>query len=331
MTKTDVIQFLNCIGLPSSSCLISGGSWVRGPCPLSPWLHDKGKDSHPSFAIKINDQGESVFNCFTCKHGDLLYLLQLLKEFKVERPKYKLKEALVLLEREAAGALALNIKEDIGDKTEEDERDVVWPEEWLDSFVSALFNVHAVEYLYDRGVDTKAAQSLDLRFDSEKGTVCFPIRNWEGELVGLRGRYIEPGDGPKYHMYKYRNAYNRLPWYGEHLLDTEKPVLLVESVFDYASVVRVYPNVLAPLSVGMSKKKVQRIAQALNIVTLFDYGAGGNKARDTIDKYLPDSMIVHKIPETGDPGDMTEYGVLNILHDSLPIALPIVWGMMSPA
>jgi len=185
----------------------------------------------------------------------------------------------------------------------------VWPESFLDSYMLAYKVPMAMEYLNARRVSQKVAVHLDIRWDLGKRCVCFPVRNWRGQLVGMRGRHISPlQDGPRYHDYGYRGHRNKLPWYGESTVDLDKPILMVESVFDFTSALRVYRNILAPLTVGLSHDKCKRVRNALEIVTLFDNGAGGDKGRSLLSKRLPEAIITHLLPPShaSDPGDMTK-------------------------
>jgi hypothetical protein len=90
---------------------------------------------------------------------------------------------------------------------------------------------------------------------------------------------------------------------------------MVESVFDYASAYRVYANILAPLTVGLSHDKCRRVRNALEVYTLFDNGRGGDKGRDKVSERLTDSTITHLLvtPGVSDPGDMTKKQLRKVL------------------
>ncbi len=303
MNLAQVKQFALAVGTRVET---ASGEWAQCKCPLAPFLHDSGRDSHPSCAISYGDNTESVFNCFTCESGDLFDLLTKLRAFKAKKPRYDLKTAMDLWVQEETGDIILNFNKE--EHKEEVEKDVPWPEPYLDGFLLAHKVPMAMDYLYARNVSTQMAYALDIRWDLPRRAVCFPIRNWVGKLVGLRGRYIRPGkDEPPYHMYGFKGQRNNLPWYGESSVDLDKTVVMVESVFDYTSVARVYKNILAPLSSGISKPKALRVRDALDVVTLFDNGQGGDKARDKTTKYLSGNVSAHLYPPagTGDPGEMT--------------------------
>lgn len=314
MNHLQIRQFLKALSSDPGPTY-ANEEWITAPCPLAPWTHDSGKDSNPSFAINCKPGGESHFHCFTCKSGDLLYLIQLLKGYGAQKPKYNIAEAMKVLMAEEDEQLTLEPIKEFDEPPPKKDVVIPWDEEWLDMFKPATLVPKAREYLYGRNVSEGMQKYLDIRWDLPRECVAFPIRDWGGRLVGLRGRRIAGGyydyGGPHDHR-------NKLVWYGEDRVSPdERPVVFVESVFDVASVARCYRRVLAPLTVGMSRSKVMRMAGCLEIVTLFDNGAGGDKARGLVDKYLAGGRsILHLKPPTGcsDPGDMTEEQVCNLLN-----------------
>lgn len=320
MNKENVRKFALCIGTKVES--VSSAGWASCKCPLAPWTHDSGKDGNPSFAIKIEESGESTFNCYTCKSGDLLQLVQLLKGFGAKAPKYKLADAVALVMAEDEADQNVVVVKDY-EEVEATTTFHPFKESWVYSFMPAKKSPAAMKYLSTRQISPAIIEALNLRFDTSKKTVCFPYRDFKNRLAGFRGRYINPAPGTSsYHMYKsHEGGYNPQVWYGEEWVDLDRPVVMVESVFDLASVARVYDNVVAPLTVGMSMEKVKRMANALEIITLFDNGVGGDKARKLIDKYLPKSSRVHLLPENAkDPGEMNELQVIAQLSAHIPAA-----------
>lgn len=282
--------------------VLRSAGWLVAPCPLAPWRHSSGRDAHPSFAVKVRPGGESSFNCYACESGDLLRLVELLAGHGAEAPRYRLRDALRLLADEEVGGVSLSV-----DDYEEERRaraDAVFPESWLDAFPPAATDPRALRYLSERRLTEAVIRQLDVRVDVDRRRVCFPIRNWTGGLVGLRGRSMS-GGGPRYYDYACGGQRNPLPWLGEHWLSHDEPVLMVESVFDVASVLRVYPNTAAPLSVGIGRDKARRMSWAAEVVTLFDGDQGGDKGRAAVDRYLRDSLCTHvHCPPGRDPGDL---------------------------
>lgn len=338
MDKDAVRLFAGYVGTKVES--ISSQGWAQMKCPLARWTHDTGRDSNPSAAIKINPQGESFFTCFTCEHHDLLDLVLRLRELGAQPPKVNIKAAMELVNAEADQAMQLSIKDydaPIGYEDDDGNNDTIFEESWLETFMQARKVPMAMAYLKGRGLDPYTVNDLDIRWDVTRRTVCFPLRDQYGRLCGLRGRRIAPGpDQPSYHMYKTKpgddGRYNRMVWIGENHLDFDKPVLMVESVFDYAACYALYENVCGPLTVGFNQRKAKRMAAAVEIVTLFDLGAGGNKARERIDTYLPGNQRTHLYPcgpdrldpeeKAKDPGEMRRDVLLELLSAHLPVDSP---------
>lgn len=296
------------------------GSWVQAACPLAPWQHKSGRDSHPSFAVKVEPEAESPYNCFSCGGGpDLLTLVQALAAHGATAPRYDLKTAVALAVEDGDRPIRFTVKE-WGAEADAEEY-VTLPEPWLATFMPAAQSPRAMRYLKSRDVPDSVITFLDLRYDTEKDAVCFPIRDAEGVLCALRGRRLRPkGDAPKYHVYgDAKGRRNTAVWYGEAWLDFDKPVLMVESVFDVASALRVYRNVCAPMTAGFSERRAARLKQAIEVVTVFDADPAGDKARARASQRLPGARVTHLYPPAGhkDVGDMSVADLRELLSGKL--------------
>lgn len=316
MNREHIHKFLNALGMHN---LEDGEDWVRSSCPLAPWTHASGKDSHPSFGVKVLPGQESHFHCWTCENGSLQDLVYRLRELSGGAKRFNYKLALQLADAELSGDLVL----DFSEQGRHNEPDTVFPEVWYkQNFTPAIKVPVAYEYLRKRGVPDKVIRELEITYSQSRNAVVFPIRNRDGDIAQVRARYIDPGDGPRYHVYKSsQKKFTRRIWHGESWYNPEYPVVMVESVFDLASVYRVYQNVLAPLSTGISRELAGRVNDVFEIVTLFDNGTGGDKAREKVDQFFPDAIIQHLYPpdDRGDPGDMNSTEVFNTLEGSLQL------------
>ena len=169
----------------------------------------------------------------------------------------------------------------------------------------------AKKYLAERAVTPASAEQLDLRADTDQRRICFPVRDFKRRLVGLHGRAVDAHTEPRYRMYLQAGKNNPIVWLGEDWVDLNQPIVVVEGPFDLASVKRVYDNVVSPLFVNPSFAKMKRMTDALEWVTLYDRGAGGDAGRDKVSKLLGhDHVITHLHPPKGrkDPGEMVEAG-----------------------
>ena len=316
MNKNSIAQFLVNLGGTISASQNRKG-YVLSTCPLAPYTHESGVDNHPSFAVSVKERGESRYNCFSCQnHGSLSDLVFKLKRFDpTNEAGYKFKDSLQLIAQELDDIQVGNLP-DFEDHVVDPDKIVYFPEETLETYKRAVHVPLAMEYLTGRGLSESTVDFFDLRYDTHKHTVCFPIRDTSGKLCGFHGRYINPPpESSKYHAYKWKAKVNKIVWLGEQWVDPELPVVLVESVFDLAAVYPVYPNVMCSLSAGIGAGKLKRIKAFLEVFTFYDNDKGGDMAREAITKHLEYSAIVDLYPPKGkDPGDMSKEDIKSLLH-----------------
>jgi hypothetical protein len=305
--------------------------WVIASCPFGPWNHDSGVDKHPSFGVCVDGAKKGRYHCFSCNESGALKDLPATIH-SLNKPKLFAKHATQVEGINVSAALnILNNSDQLDEldalpgwqetddaKLKALEMDEPWPAWWLDSFAPVAECPEAMHYLTktrSQPTDPELCEFLDLRYDSERRRVCFPIRDWKGALRGLHGRTIDPQGEPRYYAYGFKGKRNPQYWLGEHWLDLEKPILVVESVFDLASVLRVYRNSTCALFAGLSKEKVLRLSAARHLVTLFDAGKGGDSARKAMAKYLPKVPMEQLAPdaEDKDPGEMSVERILEYL------------------
>lgn len=299
----DIDQIRRWLAFLGETHLEVSADWVNTHCPLASWTHDSGTDRKPSFGVQVGP-GESKIYCFTCGEGRGLQtdlLLRLASYLKGEVHSLDLRQAMdMITEVEEGGSLELHFEEE-----EEDEADLVFPEEWLRQFEPAYMNGMVHPYLETRSVPYSVAAALDLRYMVGEDRICFPVRNFDGQLVGLHGRAVAPSTRPPYRVIKCNGKKNMRAWLGEDWLDQHRRVVFAESVFDLARVYQVYRNVICPLSATMSRKKVMRVSICMDIVTMFDQGMAGAQARRKVSEVLEGHAVVHVVPAKKDPGDMT--------------------------
>lgn len=312
MNAADIKRFLASIDAKN---IHVSKNWIRCCCPLAEWHHASGKDSHPSFAIKVEPNGDSFFTCFTCFSGPLIDLVYRLRDHGVD---IALANSLVVAEMESDVSLHIHDWQDSKPKA----KDFYFSEIWWGSFDGAWSIPVAREYLTGRGVTEHLCSAFDIRWDVNRGTVCFPVRNRKGLLIGVRGRHIAPNSPIRYYAYRSSaGEHNRIEWLGEDSYDPESTVLMVESVFDAVSVYRVYHNILAPLSVGLTHEHFARLAGVCDVVTLFDTGTGGDKARAAVTKHMPHAAVRHLIPSQKDPGEMGVDALIEVLGAYLTLTV----------
>ena len=322
MRPAAITDFLKALGVfPPVSQNRTG--WIVSSCPLAPWTHAGGIDQNPSFGVKI-EAGDPFANCFSCGwHGALSTLVLELKrrDAAAVLGPGQLHQAMLLLD-EAENEFELSLDApDIEQLVDQPQGPHVFADWWLDSFAGWRQVAAAVAYLAERGVAPGIADRLDLRFDSEEGRICFPVRDFKQRLVGLHGRALDPKTEPRYRMYTYQHQNNPLHWLGESWVDLDRPILVVEGPFDLASCLRVYGNTVSPLFACSSFAKLRRLIDASDWVTLLDRGVGGDNGRQKISAGLPQHTIDHLLPpaDRKDPGEMSVAELRQLLGERLEL------------
>lgn len=272
--------------------------WVRGPCALAPWLHKKGKDSHPSFGLNIAQGTAGRFHCFSCESGSLDKLIQLIEFHALKDPgrfKGNLPKAREIIEQEEIDLPVLPAYSEFG--ISDVKKFQPLPEYWLESWLPVAQYQRAMTYLIDvRGFTLSEAVKYDLRYDSKDDRIIFPYRDVFGRLAGLRGRGVQmPGEyhPTAHHDYVWDDINNAaLTWYNEQILDEPGPVVVVEGQFDALRTARAYPRVLANLTAKPMIEKMKKLAQCEGVVVMLDGDATG---RIGTQKFV-DFLNVLKVP-----------------------------------
>jgi hypothetical protein len=323
VNKFDTRKFLELLNVKVPAAQQRSG-WTIASCPLAPWKHDGGTDKKPAFACK-DEPGDARMNCFACAwHGSMSDLLEEMhylntKEMHVDPPWAQLRAMVDASE----AAVSLSFDHPTMEELLVSPKGVhVFPTWWLESFPPVWDMKPAMHYLVSRGVDLKTIAFLDLRYDSQQKRICFPVRDFNGDLVGLHGRAIMEDTEPRYRMYTQAKQNNPICWLGESWVDLNRPILVVEGPFDVASCLRVYPNTVSPLFASPGHAKVRRMADALEWVTLLDAGKGGDAGRKKIGHAIGQThLLTHaKLPKgVKDPGVATEEELRGVLADLLPL------------
>lgn len=327
MKADKIVSVLTAIGTGGISV---GEEWCKCSCPFAPWAteHKGGVDRNPSFGVKIEPQGKSHFNCFTChKKGDLQDLRIELMHYQRTHGSANLKVNFPvlsqLLEQEND-----ELYYDQSDAAQKKEEFIAWPDWYLNAFPPVLQVTAATNYLLSRGFTDAEINAFDVRFDQMKQRVVFPFYSTDQELAGLRGRSIL--DVPRPHFdYKWNGHSNiGITWFNEHKCKTNLPVVVTEGQFDCWSVSRVYPNVVACLSSGASNHKLDRLLYYSSVIFMYDADQPGKLAADKQWAYLKSKgAVVWVVPWTEaqfkaatDPGKLSLSEIRELLHHYVDLA-----------
>jgi hypothetical protein len=116
----------------------------------------------------------------------------------------------------------------------------LWQRDVLDESIVNGWSNHPHSYMLGRGVTVETLERWGVCYDDRLGRIVFPVRRFDGALIGLTGRILPErekqildlgGDEPtKYHNYTGLNKRRYL--YGEHLFIKRRPLVLVEGPVD---------------------------------------------------------------------------------------------------
>jgi len=290
-----------------------GSGNLIASCPFAPFKHLKedgsfGRDRKPSFGIRIDDLGESVYHCFACQsQGSLLDLVGELAELR-EQDYSEVEE--FVWQSEGATALIEMASTDPFEKHYEKRRTLpensnadVYPESEYEPYRGSV-----PRYAFERGLDIETCKAWDLGHDPEEGRLMIPIRRMgDKALVGLKGRTYRNAPA-KYYPYLPFSAGKWL--FGEHMLreGVDDPrVVIVEGELDVIKTWMAGFNALGLMGGFPSKQHLKKLEfLAKDIVVIPDPDPTG----DDWSSYLCDRMrdvvnVYHARPPKGeDPGSM---------------------------
>ena len=263
----------------------NSNNWLVCQCPFAEWKHENGRDTNPSFTIKINDKGYSGYNCFTCgSKGTLTTLLLELGELRGEDYREL-----------ARRAFLAETPDQFDDYDAKDYDEAFEPMEDSQSFIYLQMYPLAWEdevsrnYLLGRGITEQTSHTLDLRYDPESKRVIFPVYDFENKLYGFTGRTTLSNDymrlNKKYPKVKdYAGLRKEKCILGEHLIseDDEKPIIVVEGLFALAHFVnlgvREFADVVAVMGSSLSDTQAEMlVSYSRPIILCFDDDKAGNE------------------------------------------------------
>jgi DNA primase len=197
---------------------------------------------------------------------------------------------------------------------------------WLDVYESAVGH----PYLKERGISNKTARQLQLMVDTDSAgeeRILFPVFDGAGELYGFTGRATRPNAPLKVRDYK--GLPKRLLLLGEHLiLDTDEYIVLVEGLFDYATLVQCNYPAVAYMSGTVTNAQIQRIKDIGKPVIFFhDNDKTGIEAREKVKEQLCMHVPVLRVTypkgvRAKDPSDLVEKE--SVIHKMIQKAKLIV-------
>ena len=329
MNVSGILHHFQVLGIKNIAEYRKGDKWQNASCPFAPWRHRNGTDRRPSFGVKVQDTGQSVYYCHGChSHGKLHDLYDELGrlrgvDYREERKRVVLEEARGFPSFEDAPMLV----------DDEDDLTPLSEVAYRGLFRNPFEVCVAREYLEQRRVTERAGEVLELGFDPDEQRITFPVRDHQGRLMGFTGRsLLLPPQCPVGRPYPKVRDYYGLPkkhlLLGENLIEVGKPIFVVEGLFDFAHLIsrgiQEYANVVAMMGSTLTHQKASRlIAWGEDVYMLPDNDEAGNTCLfgnsgkgGALDKLHPDvTVFAPEYPEGADePTDLEISDVLDMLE-----------------
>lgn len=317
MREEAVKRFLAALGVPHSALTKRQGRgnliWINCVCVTAKWTHSAGIDTHPSFGITVSEDRNSVYCCFGCS-PDPRNLEKLLHNIFIMSGEYP---------KEAAKILALN---EVVNGAIETELSIMMPDLWtvdtnydqykpsaepLPPTVLNLFPIlqkakgitanNARLYLDGRDIPEWVFNMFGVRFDLHRKAVVFPLTDNKGHIYMLRERAT---DAKK--MWTVSEKVTKIEidyplltecgaWFGLHLVDWSKPVMLVEGAEDALKVAAMgHLNVIASCTSSVTDAQLTALCASVYLLG-YDKDNAGALAHNKIIKKLRNKAALFEL------------------------------------
>lgn len=291
MREEGIKIFLYSLGVPEKDITVERG-YVNTYCVLAPWLHEKGRDTRPSFGIRINNDGLSCYTCFGCT-PDARTLPWLLHNIWQMSGKYPKRSAQIYLDHEIFEEEESDdfpYYEDRWEREEKEEELVIIPPSVLRHFPELQHkNTRPAQackkYFTDRKIARHVVYYAGVRFDPKRFAVVYPMTLPSGQIYLLRERLTMAKEmwtvsekqcetDIKFSKLRVSGAL-----FGAHLVEWEKPVMVVEGGED---VLRLYTlgyfNVVGFLTTSFTKAQLDILCRAPLVINGLDADKPGDRA-----------------------------------------------------
>ena len=320
MNEQTLYDVCDAFGLKSSHVYSGGGhegQQISISCPLAHKNHGDPYDWNCSCSILLKDDSPALAKChsFNCgAKGSLFRLLEECARFKgnpldllkvleqiAPTEKFTIEASLARAHRKHVEAVDAMRRP----RVREADRDLMAEARFT------RYSKSVPKYAIQRGLTIETCKAWGLGHDKNRGCLVFPVRRYDGKLIGMTGRYYidDPPLGNKYHNYADLNKSRYL--YGEHMLEMNKPVIICEGQIDAITTWQhlQIPSV-ACLGEGFGRDHVRTIcAHHPPVVYLFlDNDQAGRMAAEKVEYQLRGRLPVRiMLPPLGmDPGELTQ-------------------------
>ena len=268
---------------------------VQASCPFAPWNHSSGRDSHPSFVVFVEDDGESGWHCSGCKASGRS-MLGLVWKYGALSGQDVTRLVEFVHKNEKAIGLIDRVRRVSYEKKPKPVKKKDEPKPLDESEFDPFRNRISKYFVYQRHLTEDTIKAWGLGDDPRRMRAKIPIRDINGVLWGITGRlYAEncwcgvpfsdnmfdvlgkcPGCGrrkpPKY-LHTKGLKKDRL-FFGEHMIDRFIDVVyVVEGHLDAIWLWQLgYRNVVAVMGSTISDEQVEKLVEWFNLAIIVPDG-----------------------------------------------------------
>ena len=317
MNREGIKKFLTIIGVDPET-FVDSDEWVSCSCPLARIRHEKKTDEKPSFGVIVDAKGPSFYHCFTCTHTMLplsslcfdAWLMSGMKHYPYGAMAICLADENEIYRFDHKSFDPTSI---FGDQREDEKEYKPLPKRVIKQYPLIMESTGAEarlsrRYLNKRGISDEAIERGQVRYSPDRETIVYPFTNRQGDIYSFRMRLrvkkkmwtvsekIAAEDcGKEYPKGRFAKRTQVGYWFGLHLMDWDKPVILIESEDDS---MRLWdlgkPNSMASGGVGITKRQLSEIL-ALQILLGLDADRAGKEAQKRIQYLLKDRAVLYSI------------------------------------
>ena len=327
MDASHIQTFLHRLGCEK---IKNRGREVGATCPMARWLHPKGRDTHPSFSVKVEPDGTSVCSCFTCGTAAQLYPLLWKLDYhgashpelfgflaKYDRPDLVWEPPVAENDLRARLHRVANyeaIDAERAPRFAAEEPQAVVPEE-----VVAEYRVLPEEIRHwlhaERGLTDATIRTWELGWHPGQKRLVIPIRDETKTCVAISGRTLTRDENaPKYLHSRFKR--NRV-LYGEDKIVRGQVGYLCEGFFHVMYLHQLgYMNAVARMGTALSAEQAQKLVTCFTeLVIIPDGDAPGRNSAAQIAALLQIRMRVRvvEMPDGKDVDGLPEDAVRILL------------------
>lgn len=309
MNRDAIVRLLEMLNVPN---ITPGDEWVNSSCPFAPYTtrHRSDVDRRPSFGISVGKK--SFYKCFTCtKQGAPLPLLPSTLMMMTGKDNVALRKFISDGEE-----FSLEPYEQVG---RDREPLAVLSESILKKYPKLMGEYK--KFASTRRLNDEGIKQFGIRADISSLRIIFPVRNKEGQLVGVTGRAIKGGTSMKYRAYTELNPHRQDPksygvWFGMQFVPAKgQKLILVEGQIDAVTLWQALKRpVWSSMGSGISRDQIKALQALGNPLVLFmDDDEAGQDAHDLIIKRLRNEVPISYVTNYGgceDPAEVYKRGKL---------------------